>query len=57
MLDTNIDSNIRFDAEIILAHQNKVYYLENIRDIKTMNAECTDLLLEYIEEFGEYDLY
>ena len=57
VLDTNIDSNIRFDAEIILAHQNKVYYLENIRDIKTMNAECTDLLLEYIEEFGEYDLY
>lgn len=57
VLDTNVDSDIRFDAEVILAHQNKVYYLENIRNIQAMNAECTDLLLKYIEEFGEYDLY
>lgn len=57
ILDANIDSEIRSDAEAILAYQNKNFYLENINQIKTMHSEFTDLLLQYFEEFGEYDLY
>lgn len=57
ILDINIDSDIRYDAEIILAHQNKEYYSRNSDLIKNMNSGSTDLLLNYIEEFGEYNFY
>lgn len=57
ILDSKVSNDIKYDAEVILAHQNKEYYLENIKQIKKMNIESTDLLLKYIKKYGEYAFY
>lgn len=57
ILNSEIDVDMRYDAEVILAHQNKEYYLQNIKEISCMNSECTDLIIKYIKDFGRFDLY
>lgn len=52
-----IDYDLRYDAEIILAHQNKELYMQQVDQIKSMNSECTELIVQCIEDFGEFDLY
>ena len=40
-----IDDDMRYDAEVILAHQNKEYYMQNIKEITCMDSECTALIV------------
>ena len=57
VMNPKIDNDLRYDAEIILAHQNKELYMQQIDQIKSMNSECTELIVQCIEDFGEFDLY
>lgn len=57
VLDNSIDVDIRYDAENILAYQDKEFYIKNITKIKKMNVELTELIVEFMEKFGEYDIY
>ena len=57
ILNHKIDTDIRYDAEILLAHQSKEFYIRNKELIKNMKSEYTELIVQYIEKFGEFDLY
>ena len=57
ILNSEIDDDMRYDAEVILAHQNKEYYMQNIKEITCMDSECTELIVKYINDFGYFDLY
>lgn len=57
ILNHKIDIDIRYDAEILLAHQSKEFYIRNKELIKNMKSEYTELIVQYIEKFGEFDLY
>ena len=56
ILNHKIDTDIRYDAEILLAHQSKEFYIRNKELIKSMKSEYTELIVQYIEKFGEFDL-
>ena len=57
ILSSEIDDDMRYDAEVILAYQNKEYYMQNIKEITCMDSECTELIVKYINDFGYFDLY
>lgn len=57
ILNSEIDDDMRYDAEVILAYQNKEYYMQNIKEITCMDSECTELIVKYINDFGYFDLY
>lgn len=57
ILNSEIDEDMRYDAELILAYQNKEYYMQNIKEITCMDSECTELIVKYINDFGYFDLY
>lgn len=57
ILNSEIDDDMRYDAEVILAYQNKEYYMQNVKKITCMDSECTELIVKYIKDFGYFDLY
>lgn len=57
VLNSDINADIRFDAEIILAYQSKDFYLQHIDSIASMGNECTELVVKFIEDFGKFEIY
>ena len=57
VLDSEINGDIRSDAEMILAYHDSKKYLENIEEIKRTESQFTDMILKFIADFGEYDFY
>lgn len=57
ILNSEVDADLRYDAELILAYQNKEYYIQYIKEITCMDSECTELIVKYINDFGYFDLY
>lgn len=57
ILSNDVSENIRTCAELILAYHDSLFYSNNIKKIKLVNSEYTSMILNYIKDFGEFDLY
>ena len=57
ILSKDVSENIRTCAELILAYHDSLFYSNNIKKIKPVNSEYTSMILNFIKDFGEFDLY